>query len=392
MQKIKVSELKEHPMNTYYFDNMIGDKWKEFLESVRTSGVIEPIICNQNKVVISGNQRLRACKELNLDEVMCDIRIYDNEQQEIKDLIETNIRQRGDISSSSLKMGRIIKTLEECYGVKHGNNQYTEESANGTTQKDISNQLGTNLDSYKRAKKLLELIPELQEMLEQGKLSTSVGSRILARLNPEEQKEVLEDLGVDGLSEKTQAQLKEYINKLHEQEQENQKLKQALEQERNKLKEKEYIEKVVKIDNTDYSLKNKLNTLQDELNDKNKKYDRMQRKLELMTERAEIFEQDSTEYKDLKRQIEILSKEKDDIGKAVNSATELSGLVFKIESMLKTELCPITYSRAIMDMSSNETVMSNIRDIVEVVENWCNDMRKYLINNKNNIIINVEEN
>ncbi|WP_252237633.1 ParB N-terminal domain-containing protein, partial [Clostridium sp. ZBS5] len=77
--------------------------WKEFLESVRTSGIIEPIICNQNKVAISGNQRLRACKELNLDEVMCDIRIYDNEQQEIKDLIETNIRQRGDISSSSLK-------------------------------------------------------------------------------------------------------------------------------------------------------------------------------------------------------------------------------------------------------------------------------------------------
>lgn len=35
-----------------------------------------------------------------------------------KELIETNIRQRGDISSSSLKMERIIKTLEEIYEIK----------------------------------------------------------------------------------------------------------------------------------------------------------------------------------------------------------------------------------------------------------------------------------
>ncbi|WP_252246969.1 hypothetical protein [Clostridium sp. ZBS4] len=46
------------------------------------------------------------------------------------------------------------------------------------------------------------------------------------------------------MSEKTQSQLKEYINKLQQQEQENKKLKQALEQEKNKPKEKEYIERV----------------------------------------------------------------------------------------------------------------------------------------------------
>ena len=92
-----------------------------------------------------------------------------------------------------------------------------------------------------KTKKLLELIPELQELLEQGKLSASVGSRILARLSPEEQKEVLEDLGVDGLSGKTQAQLKEYVSKLQAKEEENEKLKKALEDEKKKPKEKEII-------------------------------------------------------------------------------------------------------------------------------------------------------
>lgn len=49
-------------------------------------------------------------------------------------------------------MGRIIKTLEDCYGVKKGNNQHKEESANGTTQKDIAEQLGINQESYRRTK------------------------------------------------------------------------------------------------------------------------------------------------------------------------------------------------------------------------------------------------
>ena len=32
MQKIKVSELREHPKNTFYFDNMSGEKWKDVSE------------------------------------------------------------------------------------------------------------------------------------------------------------------------------------------------------------------------------------------------------------------------------------------------------------------------------------------------------------------------
>ena len=135
-------------------------------------------------------------------------RLYYDKQQELKDLIETNIRQRWDISSSSLKMGRIIKTLEECYGIKGGRPKKTTDNVGNLTQKDIAEELGINQESYRRTKKLLELIPELQEMLEQDKLSASVGSRILARLNPEEQKKVLEDLWVEGLSGKTQEQLK----------------------------------------------------------------------------------------------------------------------------------------------------------------------------------------
>ena len=63
---------------------------------------------------------MRACKELGIDSVLCTVKIYDNDSQITKDLIETNVRQRGDVSSSSLKMGRIITELERIYGVRQG--------------------------------------------------------------------------------------------------------------------------------------------------------------------------------------------------------------------------------------------------------------------------------
>ena len=60
-------------------------------------------------------------------------------------------------------MGRIIKTLEECYGVRHGGDRKSSPTLLGLkSQQDISEQLGMTQPTYARTKKLLDLIPELQ--------------------------------------------------------------------------------------------------------------------------------------------------------------------------------------------------------------------------------------
>ena len=62
-------------------------------------------------------------------------------------------------------MGRIICELERIYGVRQGNNQH---SSNGTnlTQEELAQKIGIDLTTYKRDKKILELIPELQDMVD----------------------------------------------------------------------------------------------------------------------------------------------------------------------------------------------------------------------------------
>lgn len=61
MELMNPNKLTPHPRNVEFFDDMDGQKWKDFLKSVETSGVIEPVIVTQDLVIVSGHQRVRAC-------------------------------------------------------------------------------------------------------------------------------------------------------------------------------------------------------------------------------------------------------------------------------------------------------------------------------------------
>jgi hypothetical protein len=84
--------------------------------------------------------------KLEINKLFCKVRIYDYEDSIIQDLIETNIRQRGDISSSSLKMGRIICELERIYGIRQGSaGKSNPQVADVKSQSNIAEQLGMSV-------------------------------------------------------------------------------------------------------------------------------------------------------------------------------------------------------------------------------------------------------
>lgn len=209
---MKIEELKPHPRNSEFFDDMSGDKWKEFLESIKTSGVIEPIVITQDKVIVSGHQRVRACKELGITEIMTEMRSYDSEDKIIKDLLETNVRQRGNIGGSSVKLGRRIRELERIYGIRNGGDRSSSTNGGSVTQEDLLKQLGIDKESYRRAKSLTTLPPEIQDLIEQGNISPSTASRLIAKLSPTEQEELIKSL--PAAKRLTQKQVQEYVEQV----------------------------------------------------------------------------------------------------------------------------------------------------------------------------------
>ena len=52
MQQLNINELKPHPRNNEFFDDMTGDAWEAFKESIKTSGIIEPIVVTKDMIIV----------------------------------------------------------------------------------------------------------------------------------------------------------------------------------------------------------------------------------------------------------------------------------------------------------------------------------------------------
>lgn len=168
----KVDELRAHERNGFYFDDMDGEKWAEFLKSVRDHGVINPPVITEDLRIISGHQRVRACKELGIDTVECCVKRFEDQQAEEIALIESNLRQRGVISSPSVKLGRILKTLEKIDEAEvDGRKSRFRVSAE--KRKDIYNRLKVDRKTACRARGLAGMPDKLQEMTIAGKLNAT---------------------------------------------------------------------------------------------------------------------------------------------------------------------------------------------------------------------------
>lgn len=242
MQVLKVKELVPHPKNEYFFDEMTGQKYNEFRESIRTSGVIEPLIVTQDMVIVSGHQRRRGCIDEGIEEVLCEIRHYadrDGRSKEdwiLKDLIETNVRQRGEIGGSELKAIHRVDELRRIYGAQNGGNhggRYIGGKSPLTTSwdnvpTDLSPQTtgevcaaaGIDYESYRKFKSLADLNPDWQELLEAGNVSASVAARIIAKLPADKQADLLESLPADAKQRLTANEAKRYIGILEQQQKE----------------------------------------------------------------------------------------------------------------------------------------------------------------------------
>lgn len=110
------------------------------------------------------------------------IRKYDEEDKILKDLIETNIRQRGIGNPNPIKLSRCIKELERIYGIEHGGNHGNQYSmpnpkvSDLPTQEDLANMIGISVDTLNNYKKLTELVPELQDWVETGILAPTTAT------------------------------------------------------------------------------------------------------------------------------------------------------------------------------------------------------------------------
>ena len=347
MQALKVQDLKPHPKNEYFFDDMTGQKYEEFRESIRTSGVIEPLIVTQDMVIVSGHQRRRGCIDEGIETVMCDVRYYadkDGRSKEdwiLKDLIETNVRQRGEIGGSELKAIHRVDELRRIYGNQHGGDRKSADAKikwdnvpldpTPQTTEEVCAAAGIDYESYRKFKSLADLNPDWQELLEAGNVSASVASRIVANLPSDKRTELLESLPDDAKQRLTASEAKRYIAMLEQQQREYDKqIAEMKQQNRKDMAELNddndaKAQRVIELENTVKELRTKRDPAMKKLYEQSERERRLSQslqaekcKLEAQVQRlnAKLTEADS-QVKDLLDDLEKAQNDKSDIEKEI---------------------------------------------------------------------------
>lgn len=76
-----------------------------------------------------------------------------------------------------MKLGRCIKELERIYGIKEGRPEKLPKVSE-VNQSDIADMIGISVDTLSNYKKLTELVPELQDLVETGILAPTTALAI----------------------------------------------------------------------------------------------------------------------------------------------------------------------------------------------------------------------
>ena len=187
IEKRDICDLIVHPKLEFFFDNIIGEKWTFFVDSVRKYGIIIPLVIMPTGVIISGYQRYRACKELEIKTVPCIIKSFDTTDDEILAIINMNMLQRNVLNSPSVKLGRILLELERIYGV-------TERDKGGRApkgqqyRKNLYESIGIDIKVATCSKGIVRMPEEVQSLINEGIVSPRVAYDNLYRLNVDKQR------------------------------------------------------------------------------------------------------------------------------------------------------------------------------------------------------------
>ena len=214
--QVSTKVLKVHPRNNEFFDDIQGKEYERFKQSISQDGIISPILASPDMTVISGHQRLKACKELGIDLVPIMIRDdLTDENEKLKLLLAANF---GRTKNDDAKQRKIATEYVALCGQGQGRPSKSGDNRQfNLSQDEIAEQLGVSPRTLREMLAIeSKLTPEIKELLDTGVFTKTTASKILTKLSPDEQKELAKSLPVD--TALTQEQVNTYVEKIKAQE------------------------------------------------------------------------------------------------------------------------------------------------------------------------------
>ena len=186
-----IDDFDEHPFLVE--DNKDMD---ELTESIRQFGVLEnvTVIPNEKKpgryIMVAGHRRKHGARRAGLTHIPATIRNMDHDSAVIY-MVDSNLKRE---KISPMEKARAYQMKTDAMKRKMGRRTKEEKAqmeANGqkpmTADEELAKQVGESPATIQRYKALNKLVPDLQTMVDKGKLPVNTGADI-AQMKPAEQK------------------------------------------------------------------------------------------------------------------------------------------------------------------------------------------------------------
>jgi len=153
LKNLKITEVE--PNRNQPRKNFEQESLEELAESIKTYGIIQPIVVSKKDgyySIVAGERRWRAAKLAGLEEIPAIVR--DDDEQINKEIALIENIQREDLNP-----------FEKALGIRHLMEKY------GLTQEQVAKKLGKSRSSISNTVRVLYLTPDVLELVKQGKLT-----------------------------------------------------------------------------------------------------------------------------------------------------------------------------------------------------------------------------
>ncbi|MCF7943803.1 MAG: ParB/RepB/Spo0J family partition protein [Spirochaetia bacterium] len=160
---------------------------KELADSIREQGVLQPVLVEESPdvpdryIIVAGERRFRAAKQVGLTHIPSLIRNFSEEQRLEVALIE-NIQREN------------LNPVEEAQAYKYLIEQVS------LSQEELAKKIGKNRSTIANSIRILNLEPIMLQALEVGKISSGHARAILSVVNPAEQQILFKRIISENLS------------------------------------------------------------------------------------------------------------------------------------------------------------------------------------------------
>ena len=351
--------------------------------SIEELGLLSPVVVNEDKELLAGERRLTACKSLGWTEIPVTVMSTDDAEKKLSIEIAENQQRtnftREELINAGIELERIekVKALER-HGMRTDLMENLPPSYKpGKTRDIVAARLGMSGKQYEREKFILEYRTALSEgEFEDWNNRTISTNKAYVKIKRE-------------LNEvKTQPKPKKIIEEV---------IKEVEKIPEGYISPEEYIKKrdeyiadlrykgelgfgfIENLQNELENTKAELEKYQEQLDSQNKKIALLEENNKMKGQRLDELEGDASIYVDAA----YLERSKTDVYRGSSENMKLYQLARDVRILLESKLAPLQFRRCFERIPVSENARGNLKDLVDNVGKWVNEMNKILDREEN---------